>query len=119
MAFYLIEDDAAVADALQALLLSAGHDVLVFGSAEAFLADGPPDSDDTVVVDLGLPGICGSTLVRWLRALREPPRIIVISGKSSSVIEREMADIPRLEVLRKPPQADWLQVMTEVRSGAA
>lgn len=119
MAFYLIEDDAAVADALQTLLLSAGHDVLVFSSAEQFLADGPPDSEDTVIVDLGLPGICGSTLVRWLRALKESPRVIVISGKSSSMIEREMADIPRLEILRKPPQADWLSLMTGVRSGAA
>ena len=113
VAFYLVEDDPAVADALKSLLTSAGHNVMAFGSAEAFLSDGPPAAEDTVVVDLGLPGISGSMLVRWLRALRTAPRVIVISGKASTAIEREMGDIPRLSILRKPPQADWLRAITD------
>lgn len=109
VAFLIIEDDPAVGDALQALLMGAGHSAVVFRSAEGFLAAGPPQGTDTVVVDLGLPGISGSALLRWLAALADPPRLIVISGKSSVTIQRETQELRApLHVLRKPPAADWL-----------
>lgn len=111
MAFLIIEDDQAVADALEALLSGAGHETRVFASAEQLLAAGPPVSQDTVVVDLGLPGISGATLVRWLNALSTPPRVVVISGKSSSTIQRETSGFSTCRVLRKPPAADWLEAI--------
>jgi FixJ family two-component response regulator len=112
VAFLIVEDDSAVADALGALLAGAGHDTRVYSSAERLFDSGPPTGADTVIVDLGLPGVSGAALLRWLTALADPPKIVVISGKSSSVIERETQDITRLQVLRKPPAADWLEAMT-------
>lgn len=112
MAFIIVEDDSAVADALQALLAGAGHDTRICTSAERLFESGPPRGGDTVIVDLGLPGVSGAALLRWLTALADPPKVVVISGKSSTLIERETQDITRLQVLRKPPAADWLEAMT-------
>jgi FixJ family two-component response regulator len=75
------------------------------------IAAGPPGSTDTVVVDLGLPGISGSRLLAWLGALAVRPRVFVISGKSSGTIARETEHVPQFPVLRKPPAADWLDII--------
>lgn len=112
VSFVIVEDDPAVADALQALLVGAGHDATVRSSAESLFSSAPPRGTDTVIVDLGLPGIGGAVLVAWLSALADPPRIIVISGKSSVTIERETRHLRPVQVLRKPPSADWLEAMT-------
>lgn len=112
MAYFIVEDDSAVADALQALLAGAGHHTRVFETAELLFASAPPGQSDTVVLDLGLPGISGSAVLGWLTALARPPRIIVISGKSSLHIERETGHLDAVRILRKPPAADWLDAMT-------
>ncbi len=112
MAFYIVEDDHAVADSLQALLAGAGHDTYVCDTAESLFASAPPRGGDTVIVDLGLPGISGSAVLAWLTALANPPRVIVISGKSSFHIARETRDLDAIRVLRKPPSADWLEALT-------
>lgn len=109
MAIIIVEDDIAVADSLDALLRSEGHEARVFRSAEDLFEAGPPGADDTVVVDLGLPGITGAGLLAWLRALAAPPRLVVISGKSSTLIAREIGRTSGLQVLRKPPSDDWLK----------
>ncbi|WP_210272636.1 response regulator [Chthonobacter rhizosphaerae] len=111
MAFLIVEDDAAVADALRGLLSAAGFEVRAFSSGEAFLLAGPPSGADTVVIDLGLPGVSGATLIQWLGALADPPRVVVISGKSSRLIEREIAGLSPVQVLRKPPAADWFEAI--------
>lgn len=111
MAFIIVEDDNAVADSLDALLRGAGLDTRVFPSAEDLIEAGPPGPDDTVVVDLGLPGISGAAVLAWLRALAEGPRVIVISGKSSGMIARETGHMPGFEILRKPPAANWLEII--------
>ncbi len=111
MTFLIVEDDSAVADSLEALLRGAGHDTRVFRSGEEFIAAGPPAPADTVVVDLGLPGISGGEVIGWLHGLARKPRVIVISGKSSGTIARETGAHPGLAVLRKPPASDWLEVI--------
>lgn len=111
VSYYLVEDDPAVADSLQALLLGAGHDAEVFSTAEQFIDRGPPRGDDTVVVDLGLPGLSGAVLLKWMTALADPPRIVVISGQSSGVIRREVDATFEVRVLRKPPADDWLTMI--------
>jgi FixJ family two-component response regulator len=111
LAFIIVEDDSAVADSLDSLLRDAGQETRVYASAEDMIAAGPPGSADTVVVDLGLPGISGSTVLSWLSALAVRPRVFVISGKSSGMIARETAHLPEFRVLRKPPAANWLDII--------
>jgi FixJ family two-component response regulator len=111
LAFIIVEDDTSVADSLDALLRGAGLETRVFTTGEALIEAGPPAPTDTVVVDLGLPGISGATVISWLEALAERPRVVVISGKSSGMIAREIGGMAGLNILRKPPASDWLSVI--------
>ncbi|WP_237152027.1 response regulator [Oryzibacter oryziterrae] len=110
--YFVVEDDPAVADALESLLEGAGLEVCVFGSAEELMRNGLPKANDTMIVDLGLPGMSGGELVRRLGKVGAAPRVIAISGKSSRTIAREVEGINDIKILRKPPSADWLEAIT-------
>ncbi|WP_157775804.1 response regulator [Hartmannibacter diazotrophicus] len=104
----MIEDDAAVADALVALCAAGGCDLQRFHSAEAFLATVKLDEIDVVVVDLGLPGISGREVIQRLQDIPDGPRVVVISGKSDREIRHELRGLHQTQFLRKPPTGDWL-----------
>lgn len=110
--FFVVEDDPGVADALESLLTGAGLDVRVYSTAEDLIQDREPGVGDTMIVDLGLPGMSGSELVRRLSRSGHAPRTIAISGKSSRTIARETEGLDNIIVLRKPPSADWLEAIT-------
>lgn len=110
--YFIVEDDASVADALESLLSGAGLPVRVFATAEEFIHTADFESDDTMIVDLGLPGMSGGELVRHLEKTGTTPRVIAISGKSSRTIARETEGLGDLKILRKPPAADWLEAIT-------
>lgn len=110
--FLVVEDDPSVADALESLLTGAGYDVRVFATAEELIRACAPAADDTMIIDLGLPGMSGGELVRRLEKSGHIPKVIAISGKSSRTIAREIEGLPNIKVLRKPPSADWLEAIT-------
>ena len=111
--YFIVEDDPSVADALESLLSGAGLQVCVFASAEELIHTASSlKPDDTMIVDLGLPGMSGGELVRHLEKCGTTPRVIAISGKSSRTIARETEGLGDLKILRKPPAADWLEAIT-------
>jgi len=99
---YVLEDDPAVSDALVILLGNLGFDVLAFADAESFFAHPPPTRNDIVFVDLVLPGIGGSEVIRQLQHLGEPPHIVAMSGHSQRIIDAALRNLDALQVLRKP-----------------
>jgi len=102
MAIYLLEDDAGVNESLALLLAHLNFDVICHGDAESLFRAKPPGRDDVVFVDLMLPGVSGAEAIRWLASLKEPPRIVVISGQSQGTIRSELAGMNVTRVLRKP-----------------
>jgi FixJ family two-component response regulator len=105
---FILEDDAAVCDALCLFVEQLGHTVRSFGDAESFFAAGVPSGDDTVIIDIGLPGIDGSTVVSWLNALADAPRVLAITGQSHTLIRDFLEGMPAIELLRKPLSATEL-----------
>ncbi|MCG6121195.1 MAG: response regulator [Microvirga sp.] len=103
MRIHIVEDDYAVRDALIELVSGFGHPVLAYGDGEAFMLGCSPRPGDVVFVDLGLPGIGGVDVIRWLRKFDTPPRIVAISGRSRADIEAMLRGMPgELLLLRKP-----------------
>lgn len=102
MAVHVLEDDPGVSDSLALLLDHLGFDVICHSDAEDFFRSEPPKGSDIVFVDLMLPGISGKAVIRWLQKLREPPRIVAMSGQSQKVIEAELRGIGITQVIRKP-----------------
>ena len=77
---FVIDDDAAVRDVIRDLLLSVGHMVESFGSAEEFLARRDPQAAGCLVLDVRLPGTSGLELQKRLVAQKDRIPIIFISG---------------------------------------
>lgn len=102
MAVHVLEDDPGVSDSLSLLLDHLGFEVVRYADAEEFFRSTPPTGRDIVFVDLMLPGISGKEVIRWLKQLRDPPRIVVMSGQSQGTIEAELRGIGVTQVIRKP-----------------
>ncbi|MHA7773974.1 response regulator [Roseibium sp. M-1] len=105
---HIVEDDAAVADALAMVLEDLDHQPVTYGDGESFLARAAPAAGDWVIVDLGLPGRSGADVVRELMKLPVPPSILAISGKPHVSLLQHMRGLPGLTVLRKPLSIDML-----------
>lgn len=103
---HVVEDDLGVCDALRLLLEQMGHSVVAHADAESFFETGPPGPEDVVVVDLGLPGIAGIEIVRWVSRLDGPPHIVVISGLSQSRIDELLRDVVAPVVLLRKPLSE-------------
>lgn len=105
---HIVEDDPGVSDSLRFLLQALGHDVVSHPDAESFFESTPPSPGDVVIVDLGLPGIAGAHVIRWLQKMNPRPRIIAITGQAQKVIEDELRGLPMVQLLRKPLSGEAL-----------
>lgn len=103
---HIVEDDFGVRDALIELVSSLGLAARAYADGESFMRAGPPAERDVVFVDLGLPGISGSDVIRWLRGQERAPKVVVISGKPRADIESMLRGLPSLPLIRKPLEAD-------------
>jgi len=106
MIIHLLEDDPAVSDSLTLLLRQMGHQVLCYGDGESFLNAPPPAPQDTVIVDLLLPGMSGAEVIDRLQEFEPPPRIVAVSGQPRVVIKKQLEGKRVAHLLRKPLTAD-------------
>lgn len=113
MAIYLLEDDAGVNESLAMLFTHFDFDVIRHPNAESLFSGKPPGAGDIVFVDLKLPGVSGAEAIRWLQSLKDPPRVVVISGQSQATIQSELAGLNVAGVLRKP--LDEETILRELR----
>ena len=97
---FVIEDDSTVRDAIKELLLSVGHAVECYASAEEFLAERDPNICGCLVLDVRLPGTSGLGLQEELLARKDHIPIIFISG---------YGDVPMAVQVMKAGAVDFLQ----------
>lgn len=101
----ILEDDAAVRDAIAMFVDQLGQSVRCFANAESFFSAGVPEPEDTLIVDIGLPGMDGGKVIQWINALAEPPHILAITGQSHTAIREFLENMPSTQLLRKPLSA--------------
>ena len=99
---HVVEDDPGVNDSLTVLFRNMGFEVASYRDANTFMDKAPPEATDTVVVDLMLPGIAGVSLIKWLQALKNAPRIVAISGQPQAVIDSQLRGMHVPHLVRKP-----------------
>jgi DNA-binding response OmpR family regulator len=84
----LVEDDAAIAEALHLALSDLGHVVRVASTGEEGLAvlgtPTSPDRPDLAIVDVMLPGIDGFEVCRKVSATNGPP-IVLLTARSDPI----------------------------------
>ena len=77
---FVVDDDAAVREALDSLIRSVGLRVETFSSARDFLRYQRPDLPSCLVLDVRLPGLSGLDLQRKLATCSRPIPILFITG---------------------------------------
>jgi DNA-binding NarL/FixJ family response regulator len=122
---FLVDDHTIVRQGVRALL-TANRDLAVVGEAgdaDDALRLLPPLRPDVAVVDLSLPGVHGTELVRRLKAdpgLKEPPlRVLVLSMHAGpEVVERARAAGCDGYVVKGGDVAELAAAIRSVASGA-
>nr|AUN37528.1 two-component response regulator [uncultured bacterium] len=99
---FVVDDDAAVREALDSLMRSVGLSVASYASAWEFLRQKMPEAPACLVLDVRLPGLNGLDLQReLLRAERSIP-IIFITGHGDIPMSVRAMKAGAVEFLTKP-----------------
>jgi len=98
----VIDDDAAVGDALRDLFESVGLRVSVFESAREFLRAGRPNVPCCLVLDVRLPGQSGLDLQRELNERGTALPIVFLTGHGDIPIWVRAMKAGAIEFLTKP-----------------
>jgi len=98
----VIDDDAAVGDALRDLFESVGLRVSVFESAREFLRAGRPNVPCCLVLDVRLPGQSGLDLQRELNERGTALPIVFLTGHGDIPISVRAMKAGAIEFLTKP-----------------
>jgi FixJ family two-component response regulator len=99
---YVVDDDAAVRDAVQRLIASVGLRVQTFGSTREFLATKRPDAPACLVLDVRLPDASGLELQGDLAAANVEIPIIFITGHADVPMTVRAMKAGAVEFLTKP-----------------
>jgi FixJ family two-component response regulator len=113
---FVVDDDLAVLESLKAVLTANGYSVECFTSAEDFLENHHPTQVGCVLVDLLMPGMGGSELLRRLREAGSLLSVVVVTGlfDKESLDVQESASVLLLESPYEP-----LTLLTMVEDGIA
>jgi CheY-like chemotaxis protein len=115
----IIEDDADVRDALQRLLTRVGYEVMAATDGASAVRAVQQRPAHAIVVDLGLPGGDGFTVIERIRRLaryRGVP-IIVLTGQASEANRARAKQGGATAFLSKPPDSEELVRAIEQATG--
>jgi DNA-binding response OmpR family regulator len=108
MRILVVEDNDLVADALTLGLGAAGFAVDRSASAEAAQTALATEHFDLLVVDVGLPGADGLSLVRRLRARGSTQPVLILTARDTLAIKIEALNLGADDFLLKPFEQDEL-----------
>ena len=101
---FVVDDDAGVRASIQGLLKSAKLRCSLFGTAEEFLRNRPPDGPSCLVLDVSLPGANGLDFQRQLSDAGIQIPIVFITGHGDIPMTVKAMKSGAVEFLTKPFQ---------------
>ncbi len=105
---YLVDDDKSVRRAFELFLKSAGLEYLSFESANDFLEVFQQGSQDTLVLDLNLPGMSGCDLLTELDRQGIHMPVIVVTAFDDVTSQEKCRQYGVKAHLRKPVDGETL-----------
>ena len=105
---FIVDDDSAMREALEALIRDAGWQPEIFASAAEFLAQPRVSGPNCLVLDIDLPDQSGLALQQHLAAERTDMPIIFITGHGDVPMSVQAMKAGAVEFLMKPFRADVL-----------
>ncbi|WP_420411692.1 response regulator transcription factor [Roseibium sp.] len=116
-AIYIVDDDAAVRDALSVLFNMEGYIVETFTDGDAFIQSASKTVPACVMLDVHMPGRSGIEILKALNAENYPAPIFIISGQGDIPMAVEAIRNGAFDFIEKPFSAD--AVLERVRDSIA
>lgn len=115
---YSVEDDKNISHLLNVVLTKQGYQVESFGDGESFLARFKEKKPNLILLDMMLPNIQGSDILKLIRSDEENDdiQIIIISAKNLLMDKVDGLDLGADDYIEKP--FDILELMSRVNSKA-
>lgn len=98
----IVDDDAAVREALHELVLSAGMQPVCFSSTRELLDAGVLDKPGCLVLDVRMPGLSGLELQNRLATRGDAPPIIFLTGHGDIPMSVQAMKLGAVDFLTKP-----------------
>ena len=98
----VVDDDAAVRDAVQELMLSAGMECACFASTRELLETNVLDKPGCLVLDVRMPGSSGLDLQLHLAASGKPKPIVFLTGHGDIPMSVQAMKAGAIDFLTKP-----------------
>ncbi len=99
---HLIDDDAALRDAVGLLLRTEGFKVTPYDSALAFLKAASPNAEGCVVTDVRMPQMNGIELIAKMREERVSIPVVVLTAHADVPLAVEAMKLGAVDLLEKP-----------------
>lgn len=109
MRLLVVEDDRDIADALQRSLLRAGNAVELSRDGRSALRATRLHEYDCIVLDLGLPDIDGTQVLRELRHRKLQTPVVILSARDDTGDRIEGLDLGADDYVVKPFEVDELE----------
>ena len=117
---YVVDDDEAVGDSIEALLSSVGYETEVFVSARQFLESFDPSGAACILLDVRMPGMDGLTLLERMGADRRGVPVIMVTGHGDVPLAVRAMQAGAADFVEKPfEEARLLQSIEVAISHAA
>ena len=118
----LVDDEPALADFIASAARECGYEATITSDDEQFRERFLETRPDMVVLDLGMPGMDGIELLRFLAEERFQSPVLIISGFDRRVLESsfrlgEAHGLTMVGPLEKPVRLEQLEtLLTELKS---
>lgn len=98
----IVDDDAAIREALHELLLSAGMQPACFASTRDLLDAGLPERPSCLILDVRMPGTSGLDFQTRVAAKGDAPPIIFLTGHGDIPMSVQAMKLGAVDFLTKP-----------------
>ncbi len=118
-ALYIVDDDDAVRDSLEALFMASDYNIRTFGTATEFLESYEPNKIQCLLLDVRMPDANGIEVLEQLAEKGELPATIIITGHGDVTMAVHALKVGAFDFVEKPFVADGLieRVAAAVRWG--
>jgi DNA-binding response OmpR family regulator len=105
-----VDDNSDAAESLALMLRLTGFDARASSDSTAAVVEAADFRPDACVLDIGMPGLNGFELARWLRAEFGPGlRLIAVTGVPGVASDQRVAEVGIDRVFAKPADPDALR----------
>jgi FixJ family two-component response regulator len=105
---FIIDDDKYVLRGFQILFKSANLESMTYNSVEEFLDIWDKDQNDTLILDIHMPGLNGCDLLKYLEEIRLKLAVIVITAYDESESRQQALNYGAMAYLTKPVDGELL-----------